>query len=273
MRWTKLLAALLVAASVSPSQAQTSVVPEQAAPLYEPSNRYVPMPRTLRLREGETRVTLGVARAGNTIISIPVQHRRTIILREEVRGDNWVIPAGALGYESADVGIDIFIYNFRSSGSAWGRGTVRCFVTNSPGEAMRSRCILGRSPMGEPRHPLAAPYFGITVEYTNEVTDLTVADFPVVEDHPVEFQEDMRVEYALMPWTLSRARLSININGERAAMREQRWDRSGAAEFPTPVGYLRLEKGGNNPQRATASLRPLGPPSETSSLPEILETR
>lgn len=229
---------------------------EAAPPTYTPDPERLPYRHTLRLRDGETRVVTGRVSSGDPIISIPVTHRRTAVLTEDMRdgallaGNAIVVPAGAPGYQAGAAGSD---YSLRGS-DIWcffprfaeGNLRVSCFsetIANNDSENV----VAMTSP---PANRFAAPFY-LTSPYPGTINP------PRVEDRPIEFVPDMRLEFSLLRWTARFAFVSIRINGDRVEERRLRKDDNNAVTYPTPIGRLRLRQvSRTNMTAAIASIEP-----------------
>jgi hypothetical protein len=223
---------------------------------YTPDPERLPYRHTLRLRDGETRVVTGQVAANDPIISIPVAHRRTAVLMEDMRdsalfaNNAVVVPAGSPGYQAGAAGSD---FSLRGS-DIWcffprfaeGNLRVSCFsetAANTNSEAV----VTTTSP---PANPFAAPVYYMTA-YVGTI------NAPRVEDRPIEFVPDMRLEFSLMRWTRTYAWVAIRINGDRVEERRLRKDDNNSVSYPTPIGRLRLRQiSRTNMNAAIASLEP-----------------
>lgn len=214
----------------------------------------MPYRHTLRVRPGEVRVEVGRLRANQPFVSIPVEHRRTFVTLETaeegrvlLQMSRLVVPMGTRGYLAEGAPVlqitESYPYTYYASYYA----PVYCFFIE-PDQPHRTRCMApngltaGNSGLVEAGYTVSLPQPGMNL--------------PRVEFQPIVFAEDMRLEYELRPWTISRARIAILINGRVVQTIQEEWSRSGAADFELPVGILHLEKDGNHPGRATATLTP-----------------
>lgn len=268
------LNALLLTASAHAQDAPPAVATESAPAatvVYTPDPRRVPFRHTLRLRDDETRVQLGRVRVRDPIISIPVQHRRTFVLTQDAhlptRLNSTVIPAGTPGYEAA--GVSVFVFA-RAEGRGYYTvryydehvGSVLCFLPRRT-----PRCFFGGLQVDSWDRQLARTSYSIQAPVAQgAVRDrasnrlaIPTAEFNV-EDRPLTFAEDLRLDYVVLPWTRTRVRMVIRLNGDNTILGAwEEWAPDGSAEIDTPLGRLRLEQGGNNPQRVVASLTPYAP--------------
>ena len=183
---------------------------EASPTTYTPDPERLPYRHTLRLRDGETHVVTGRVSANDPIISIPVAHRRTAVLTEDMRdgallaGNAIVVPAGAPGYQAGAAGSD---YSLRGA-DIWcffprfaeGNLRVSCFsetIANNDSENV----VAMTTP---PANRFAAPVY-FTSPYPGTI------NAPRVEDRPVEFVPDMRLEFSLLRWTARFAFVQIRI--------------------------------------------------------------
>ena len=79
---------------------------------------------------------------------------------------------------------------------------------------------------------------------------------PHVEDRPITFVEDLRVEYVLHQASRQHAVLEIKLNGARMMMSYGDWDASGVVDFHTAVGHARVQRNGNRRSEARISVTP-----------------
>jgi hypothetical protein len=262
-----LSAIVSVALIGAPAAAQVISQPAETPPTAEsaPSaesadhqiyQRRMPYDHTLRVREGEVRVQLGRLRSGDIFISIPVEHRRTFVTLEDAvqgrvfLGPHLSIPAGSRGFEVEDVEITRITQQYPYTYSATYIGPVRCFFVD-PEEPLKARCVSPDGVTGG-QHDLVSKRYSVSAPQPE-------MPMPRIEYRPIVFVEDLRLEYRLRAWSLTRALLGVYVNGEMVETIYDHWSSTGVAEFELPVGILRLEKGGTNPQRATATLRPYDP--------------
>jgi len=216
----------------------------------------MPYSYVVRVREAEVRVQLGQVRANETFVSIPIEHRRTFVTTERAEQDRGflesrlIIPAGSRGYEVQNGPISRMIQSYPNTYHSNYLGPVWCFFID-PDEPLRSRCVTHDAAVGS-GHGLVSTVYGVVLPQPQ-------IRVPPLEYQPLVFAEDMRLEYRLRPWTPRRAIIGVYVNGDLIETIQSNWSRGGAAEFELPVGILRLDQDGNNPSRATASLRPYSP--------------
>lgn len=252
-----MICAVLLGGPAVAQEAEAPAAPalelRRQSPPYTLHLRHLSENHTLRFRDGEVRVREGAVHEGDVLVSVPVQHRRTFVLTEPLAGGPMFgrvsLPAGAQGYQAINVPAVVTsggggFTNYRGE-----QGTMWCFFTNDPGERLRSRCIFSGYVAECDDQPLVP--VGCLVGVT-----LTPIPEPRVEDRPLSFVEDLRVEHVFRGLSRTRATLEIKLNGQRVMMQYGDWDAQGVADFYTVVGHVRVQRDGNRRAGALVSVVP-----------------
>lgn len=236
--------------SVAAQEAPVQPVAE-VAPTYQTYSEAMPFQHIFEPRDGEIRMQLGRLRSGETFLSIPVAHRQTFVTSEDATFEGFSVPAGTQGYAGEHAPVVTYLTSYPNEIVTEYRASVMCFVLDATDAENGTRCI---TPYGvvRGRYGLFGGIYFVDLP-------APAPKPPAIEMRDFAFAEDLRVEYAMRPWTRSRARVAIKVNGESAGTWDEQWNSRGVATFRMAVGVLRVEQDGNNPQHVTVSLRPYEP--------------
>ena len=189
----------------------------------------------LRPRAGEVRMADGAIEPEDVLLSIPVAHRRTAVVEQNV-GEGLgilvsprILSQGARGYWSG---------HFAQSAAFQGEGAW-CFIDERE-QRRRSVCFLPRRAGQAPASWSANQYLASSLTISQDLDDFW--DAPFVSERPVQIHEDLRLEFVFGGWSGRALNLEIRIGGSRYVERQIPVAANGAAMLPTPVGTMLVRR-------------------------------
>lgn len=235
MKRTNMCAALfgLVAAAFGSAAAQTQVLDVEQA-LQHPE--LLTFSEVLRPRSGDVRMTTGPVEPGVVILSIPIAHRRTAIVEQDV-GEGLgilvsprVLVNGARGFWSG---------NFSPAANIRGEAAW-CFLDERQ-ERVRSLCFVPRINAKAPAsYNRDSRYLAEQLAVTTEVDNQW--DTPLVSEQPVLIHDDLRLDYVFDGWRGRDAIIEIHIGGDAFTTLRIPASSQGAATLPTAAGAFTMQR-------------------------------
>lgn len=160
----------------------------------------------LRPREGEVRIVTGAIAPGTVFLSIPVAHRRTIVVNQDLGEGAGILVSprvlvnGARGYWSG---------NFSPFQQVQGEA-VWCFLDERQ-ERPRSLCLAPRINAHAPAARSRNLYLAQQLEVSTDENDHW--DTPLVTERPVAIHDDLRIEYVFRGWRGRDVQIEIRVGG------------------------------------------------------------
>jgi hypothetical protein len=223
----------------------------QAQPTLDPYLAFIN--ENLRVRPDGVRIPSSVA-ANEAIISIPVEHLQTGVLRRDLRLRGGALAnflnAGAPGYYAGT-----FNMEGQSPHAMW------CFATRPDDVTPEIRCLIeyGFDRAGQPvwvvaREP-SNKYLPIGAQVSRNPSTMPA---PEIEERSVMVHPDLRAEYIFRSWTPTSADVQLRLGGDPilaiGAFRRISRQPDGAVLLMTPSGAIRLTQAGSNRRRANVEL-------------------
>lgn len=219
MNWRSIFAAAALLAAAPSALAQT--------------RQELTFEHVIRLGVGDVTKADGPVARGDVVLSFPYEYRRTGTLQNDVRGTG----AFSLRTLYAAAGTPGFMVGeFTSYAGARG-SPVWCFQrpdSEEPDSAERIVCFLGAWPLRFGRPPLVLNSFSIDPSHHPTAT------VPEVDEGPVEFPFDLRLEYRMRSWDRRYLQLDLFGSGERINTFRVPRAADGSATLPSVAGSIRL---------------------------------
>lgn len=229
MRWLVGLVSVLFLADSAIAQSPPQLDPYLTA-----------MEATLRFHGEGVQIASSVER-GDSIISMPVSHLRTGILRNDLRLRGGTLAnyldAGVPGFYAGE-----FAVQGQTTGAMW------CFARRAGDLSAGTRCILEHHAgawvvAGEPSNM----YFPVSAQVRLNPSTLPA---PEIDEEPVRVNPNLTADYIFRGWGRNHADVQLQLGGRPLLaigvfQRIQR-EPDGSALLPTPFGLIRLDQHSSN---------------------------
>ena len=205
---------------------------------------------TLRFQGEGVRVASQVGR-GDSIISMPVTHLRTGILRNDLRLRGGALAnyldAGVPGFYAGE-----FAVEGQSAGPMW------CFARRAENLGAGTRCILEYG-AGSERVWVGAGdptnmYFPVAAEVHSNPSTLPT---PEIDEQPVSVNPSLTADYVFRGWGRDYADVQLQLGGRPllavGVFKRIPREADNSALLATPFGLIRLEQVASNRGAATVS--------------------
>lgn len=198
------------------------------------------MEATLRF-DGERVVIPSRVERGGSIISMPVTHLRTGILRNDLRLSGGALAnylnAGAPGFYAGEFAVEGV-----PAGAMW------CFARRATDLSAGTRCILQYRAgawvaAGEPTNM----YFPVSAQVSPNPSTLPA---PEIDEQSVSVNPDLTADYILRSWGRNHVDVQLQLGGRPllavGVFKRIQRESDGTALLATPFGLIRLEQDGSN---------------------------
>jgi hypothetical protein len=257
---------LLAPHALAQEQAAPSPESLEGATLLEsPVSSALPLDEIMMLDPSrEVRVASGVVGRDQTLVSVPYSYRRTAVLTADLISlrKAWLIPkpqvtlkAGAIGYWAGrfyerpkDIYANALISSAPSKAS--GYTDVWCFFGVDARDKPYSTCVRTNEDFDYELLFAGSRWYLPNITY-EEVSTVAQLKF---EERPVQFEQDLRLEYRFREWDAGDVDVLLYANGVQLSNRPARRQPDGSALYRSPAGELRLTQVGNSRQEANVTL-------------------
>lgn len=214
----------------------------QAAEPLQADPAKTPFMNVLRLRDAEVRAAEGVLKRNQALVSIPVEYRRTGVLKEDVKGRGLFAlgtvyaPAGSPGYWAGNFGATMVAGTQRPS-ELW------CLFPKAADGKFGSACFLDRG-SDIKSVDIAAVVTGAFNPFLVQSFSLqqmpNYANAPRMDEKPVTIVPDLRIDFVFLEWDTKDADFRVDVGGGWAGGFSTPRAADGSVTVTTPAGEFKL---------------------------------